>query len=86
VKHSDDVVKRNLDLLDELMRYAFDHPGILDQIPSDAQIVILPSDDPELSAQNRHTAGVLAAEGENVVLIRLRKAEVYPPELELLTA
>lgn len=82
----DDLTKRNLDLLDDFMRYAFDHPGILEQIPQDAQLVILPMDDPELSAQNRQTASTLCARGEKVVLIKLRKAEVYPPELELLTA
>ena len=86
MKKGDDLVKRNLDLLDDFMRYAFDHPAILGQIPSDVQIVILPMDDPELSAQNRKTADTLAAEGEKVVLIKLKRAEVYQPELELLTA
>jgi hypothetical protein len=86
VKKGDDPVKRNLDLLDDFMRYAFDHPAVLGEIPSDAQIIILPMDDPELSAQNRKTADTLAAEGEKVVLIKLKRAEVYPPELELLTA
>ncbi len=82
----DELAKRNLDLLDGFMRYAFEHPGILDQIPQDAQLVILPMDDPELSAQNRQMASALCARGEKVVLIKLKKPEVYPPELELLTA
>ena len=82
----DDLTKRNLELLDDFMRYAFDHPAILEQIPQDVQIVILPMDDAELSAQNRQTASALSARGEKVVLIKLKKPEVYPPELELLTA
>jgi len=82
----DDVTRRNLSLLDDFMRYAFDHPGILDQIPQDAQIVILPTDDPELSEENHKTASMLRGRGENVVLIRVRKSEIYPPELELLSA
>ncbi len=82
----DELAKRNLDLLDGFMRYAFEHPGILDQIPQDAQVVILPADDPELSKENRQRAGMLCARGEKVVLIRLKRPEVYPPELELLTA
>jgi len=81
-----DLTKRNLDLLDDFMRYAFEHPGILDQIPQDAQLVILPVDDPELSTENRQMASMLCARGEKVVLIKLKKPEVYPPELELLTA
>ncbi len=82
----DDLTKRNLELLDDFMRYAFDHPAILEQIPRDVQIVILPMDDPELSAQNRQMASDLCARGEKVVLIKIKKPEVYPPELELLTA
>jgi len=81
-----DPTKRNLELLDDFMRYAFDHPAILEQIPQDVQLVILPMDDPELSAQNRQMASDLCARGEKVVLIKLKKPEVYPPELELLTA
>ena len=67
----DDLAKRNLDLLDDFMRYAFDHPAILEQIPRDVQIVILPMDDPELTAQNRQMASALCARGEKVVLIKL---------------
>ena len=81
-----DLQRRNLSLLDDFMRYAFDHPGILDQIPPDAQVVIIPVDDPELHAENRQMATTLCARGEKVVLIKLKKSEVYPPELELLTA
>jgi hypothetical protein len=36
------VVRKNLDLLDEFMKYAFDHPQILDAIPRDRTLVILP--------------------------------------------
>ena len=81
-----DLTKRNLDLLDDFMRYAFQHPAILNQIPSDCQVVILPMDDPELSAQNRQMASALCARGEKVVLIKLKRPVVYPPDLELLTA
>ncbi len=81
-----DLTKGNLDLLDDFMRYAFEHPGILDKIPQDAQIVMVPTDDPELSEENHKIASVLRGRGENVVLIRVRKSEMYPPELELLSA
>ena len=39
------IVKKNLDLLDEFMKYAFDHPDILDEVPRDASLVILPEGD-----------------------------------------
>lgn len=30
------------------MKYAFDHPDILDKIPSDAELIIFPNDDPAI--------------------------------------
>ena len=39
------IVRKNLDLLDEFMKYAFDHPEILDGIPRDRTLVILPEGD-----------------------------------------
>jgi hypothetical protein len=36
----DSVIKKNLDLLDEFMKYAFDHPDILEEFPCDRSLVI----------------------------------------------
>jgi Family of unknown function (DUF5647) len=47
----ENVVKKNLDLLDEFMKYAFDHPEILDEIPRDGTLVILPEGDAALERQ-----------------------------------
>ena len=66
------VVRKNLDLLDEFMKYAFDHPEILDTIPRDQTLVILPEGDPALERQNRKTLRHLKATGEKVVTIRLK--------------
>ena len=49
----DEVVRNNLDLLSEFMRYAFDHPDVLDEIPPDAEVIFLPEGDPDLCAENR---------------------------------
>ena len=48
-----EVIKKNLDLINEFMKYAFDHPDVLDKIPMDAELVILPIDDPELYNENK---------------------------------
>ena len=82
----DDLIKRNHDLSDDFMRYVFEHPAILEQIPQDAQVLILPMDNPELSAKNRRMATTLRARGKKVVLVTLKKSKIYPPKLELLTA
>ena len=66
------VVRKNLDLLDEFMKYAFDHPDILEEIPQDASLVILPEGDPSLEKENRKMLNRLRARGEGVVALRLK--------------
>ncbi len=65
-------VRKNLDLLDEFMKYAFDQPDVLDQIPRNASLVILPEGDASLERENRRTLNKLKAKGAEVVAIRLR--------------
>jgi hypothetical protein len=38
------------------MKYAFDNPKVLEEIPAEAELIILPIDDPELYENNRKTA------------------------------
>lgn len=38
----DKIIQKNLDLLNEFMKYAFEHPEVLDKIPPEAELVILP--------------------------------------------
>ena len=66
------VVRKNLDLLDEFMKYAFDHPDILDDIPRDQTLVILPEGDPALERQNKKTLRRLKASGEKAVTMRIK--------------
>ncbi len=49
----DAVVKKNLDLLNEFMKYAFDNPEVLEKIPPEAESVILPIYDEELCRYNK---------------------------------
>ena len=66
------IVRKNLDLLDELMKYAFDHPDILDDVPRDASLVILPEGDLSLQKENRKMISRLKAKGEEVVTVKLK--------------
>ena len=68
----DSTIKKNLDLLDEFMKYAFDHPDIMDQIPRDRTLVILPDGDPALERENRKTLRRLKARDQEAVVIKLR--------------
>jgi len=48
----DEIIKKNLDLHAEWMKYVFEHPEVLDKIPKGAVLVILPEDDKDLYDEN----------------------------------
>ncbi len=77
-------IKKNLDLLNEFMRYAFDNPEILEKFPPEAEVVILPVDDPELCEYNKKMAEKMFSQGKKIVLIKIKKPELPVPELELM--
>jgi len=77
-------VKKNLDLLNEFMKYAFENPDVLERIPPEAELIILPTDDPELSEYNRRTADKILSLGKKVIFVKMKKPEISIPELELL--
>jgi len=81
-----EVIKKNLDLINEFMKYAFDHPDVLDKIPMDAELVILPIDDPELYNENKKTADSLLKKGEKVIIVEFERPREISPKIELLTA
>lgn len=57
-------IKMNLDLLNEFMKYAFDNPEVMDKIPPEAELVILPIDDQQLFDYNRKTADKMFSQGK----------------------
>ena len=77
-------IKKNLDLLNEFMKYAFESPEILEKIPAEAELVILPIDDEELYKYNKDVANKIFSQGKNVVLVKMKKPEVSIPQLELM--
>ena len=74
-----EAIKRNLDLLNEFMKVAFDQPEILDKIPKESELVILPENDPELYAANLKIKQSLEERGKKVVVVRMKKPEMVPP-------
>jgi len=79
-------VKKNLDLLNEFMKYAFDNPKVLEEIPPEAELIILPIDDPDLYEYNRKMADKIKAKGKEVMFVKMKKPEMPAPELELMSA
>jgi hypothetical protein len=78
------VVKKNLDLLNEFMKYAFDHPEVMNKIPPGAELVILPVDDQKLSDYNKKMANKMFSQGKTVVFVKMIRPEPIVPELELM--
>jgi len=79
-----ETIKRNLDLLNEFMKIAFDQPEILDKVPKGSELIILPENDPELYAANLKIKQLLEEKGEKVVVVRMKRPEIIPlPVIEL---
>ena len=76
-------VRKNLDLLNEFMKYAFANPRVLDKIPPEVEMIILPVDDPELYEYNRKTADKVLSQGRSVIFVKMRKPRISTPKFEL---
>lgn len=66
-----EMVKRNIELSAEFSRYLFDHPEVQASVPNDAELVLLPDEDPELKQFNLKMGGVMEKDGEKVVFVRI---------------
>lgn len=54
--NSETITEKNLTLSFEFERYLLENPELLDEIPSGAEVVLLPKDDPELYQLNLESA------------------------------
>ena len=77
-------VKKNLDLLNEFMKYAFENPEVLEEIPPGAELVILPIGDQELYEYNRKIADKMFSQGKTIVIVKIKRPDPLLPELELM--
>ena len=73
----DELIGKNLILTTEFDRYVLEHPEFSDKIPPNAQIVLLPEDDPELSRRNQEISNVQREPGQPLVYVRIEK--LLPP-------
>jgi len=65
----------------EFMKYAFENPKVLEEIPPEAELIILPIDDPELYEYNKKAADKILSHGREVVFVKMRKPRVSVPKL-----
>jgi hypothetical protein len=78
----DEITRKNLDLLNEFMQFAFETPAILDEIPPGAELIILPENDPELYKANQETLQALKHQGKSCAVVHIRRPERIPPRIE----
>lgn len=79
----DEIVRKNLDLLNEFMQCAFETPEILEQIPPGAELIIFPENDSELYRVNQETLQEIRRQGKSCIVVHLRKPERIPPRIEV---
>jgi hypothetical protein len=68
----ENVVQRNIALLGELTRYLLQQPHILDALPEDFELVILPDDDPEMRLYNLELLDKYGDENKPVVFAQIK--------------
>lgn len=81
----DEIVKKNFNLHAEWMRYCFEHPEVLDQIPQGAQLVILPDNEPALAAENNKILTRLKVQGLPLVIVHLDLPKPPMPKIEIVS-
>jgi len=62
------------------MQYILAHPEILDRLPANFELVILPDDDPEIRGYNLELLSAYGSEGKPVVFARLAASQGLDPE------
>ena len=84
--NKNELVKRNLDLHAEWMKYIFENPDALDQIPQGAVLVILPEDDQELYEENYKVLEENKSKGIPVFVVKMKTPKPQISNMELITA
>ena len=84
--HRNDIVKKNLELHALWMNYVFDHPEVFEKIPSNAHLVILPNNDPQLANENSKTIKQLQSKGHSVVVVHMDIPKPPVTKIELVEA
>ncbi|MFA4829760.1 MAG: DUF5647 family protein [Thermodesulfovibrionales bacterium] len=82
----DDIVRKNLDLHAEWMKYVFENPDVLDRIPKNAVLVILPEDDEELYKENYKVLEENKGKRIPVFVVRMKTPRPQISNIEVIAA
>jgi len=81
----DEIIKKNLDLHAEWMKYVFDNPEVLDKIPEGSVLVILPEDDMELYAENSKVLEENKKKGLPVFVVTMKTPKPQITNIEVIS-
>lgn len=82
----DDIVRKNLDLHAEWMKYVFEHPEVLDRIPKGSVLVILPEDDREMYEENQKVIEKNKKQGVPVFAVTMKTPKPEVTNMEIVAA
>lgn len=82
----EEIIKKNLDLHAEWMKYAFEHPDVLDRIPKGAVLIILPEDDYELYAENSKILEENKKKEIPVFVVTMKTPKAHISSIEVIAA
>ena len=68
-----EIFSKNLILSTEFDRYLLEHPEFAEKIPVNAQVVLLPADDPELRQKNVEIAKAQREPRQPVIYVQIEK-------------
>lgn len=72
------VVEKNIRLTGEIMSYLLNNPAVLDALPDNFELVILPEDDPEIRLYNLELLDLYDREGRPIVFARVESRRSLP--------
>ena len=74
------VVERNIALFGEVMQYLLNKPQIIESLPDNFELVILPDDDPVLRRYNLELLNAFDIADKPVVFVRLKSSRTAVPD------
>ncbi len=78
-KVNPEIVRRNIALTGEVMRYLLENPNVLQSLPERFELVILPEDDPEIRLYNLELLDRYSSEGKPIVFARMKSTPIASP-------
>ncbi len=82
----DEIIRKNLDLHAEWMKYVFEQPDVLDRIPKGAVLVILPEDDKDLYDENYKILEKNKKKGIPVFVVTMKTPKAQISSIEIIAA